>query len=407
MSYSENNGMQKGGSRPGFLKTRWFKITAVILVLLVIGGGAFAWKTGSILNKISGGNSSIFQSLIHSLPGVKEELAGESEGQVNMALLGMRGENVSGGGLLADTIMVVSIRPTENKISMISIPRDLYVTVPGTQDRQKINAVHAYGEEKGRGRGMEDMKTILSEVTGLQITYAASINFEGFKRLVDSIGGIAMHLDAPFSETLQFRGLEQRCDGITYTIPSGNMETKRIQRKNGTYYANPKVYPLCFAKEVSADQLECGGDFKLPAGDVSLNGEQALCLSRSRVTSSDFERAKRQQLIIQAIKEKLLSAGTLADFSKLNAILDNLGDNTRTDMQAWEMKRFYDLYMGMNNPQVYQRVLENSGEGLLYNPPANGAGYILLPIGDNYDKIHDMAKNIFTLPPQSDIKPKI
>ena len=289
---------------------------------------------------------------------------------------------------------------------MISVPRDLYVTIPGTQDKQKINAAHAYGEKKGKGQGLEDMKIVLSEVTGLNIAYAASINFEGFKRLVDGIGGIRVHLDNPFSENLQFRGLEQRCDGVVYTIPSGNFEEKRIQRKNGSYYANPKRYPLCYAKEIDKSQLECGGDFQLPAGDVDLNGEQALCLARSRVTSSDFERAKRQQLIIQAIKDKLLSLGTLTDFSKMNEILNNLGDNVRTDLEAWEMKRFYDLYMQMNNPQIYQRVLENSEEGLLYHPENGAAGYILLPIGDNYDKIHDMAKNIFNLPPQSDIKPK-
>jgi hypothetical protein len=102
-----------------------------------------------------------------------------------------------------------------------------------------------------------------------------------------------------------------------------------------------------------------------------------------------------------------LSAGTLTDFGKLNGILNSLGDNVKSDLEPWEMKRFYDLYTGMQNPQVYQRVLENSDEGLLYNPPeTKETGYILLPIGDNYDKIRDMAKNIFTLPKQSDIQPK-
>lgn len=402
MAYFENDKLAPSGK-----KRRWLKVVLILAVIAIIVGGFFAWKTGNILNKISGGNGNIFQSLVHSLPGVKDELKGESDGQINVALLGMRGEGVTGGGLLADTIMIMSIRPQDNKVSMISVPRDLYVTVPGTSDKQKINAVHAYGEQKGKGQGLEDMKTILSDVTGLPISYAVSINFEGFKKMIDTIGGVGIHLDAPFSETLQFRGLEQRCDGITYTIPSGNVETKRIQRKNGTYYANPKVYQLCFAKQATGETLECGGDFKLPAGDVTLNGDQALCLVRSRVTTSDFERAKRQQMIIQAVKDKLLSAGTLTDFSKLNSIMDTLGNNMRTDMQAWEMKRFFELYQGMNSPQVYQRVLENSDEGLLYNPPENGAGYILLPIGDNYDKIRDMAKNIFNLPAQSDIKPKI
>ena len=386
-------------------KKKWIKIIIIVVAVLIVGGGVFAWKTGIILNKISGGKGSLFESLVKSLPGVDNELKGESEDRINIALLGMRGENVPGGGLLADSIMVVGIRPVDNKISMISIPRDLYVTVPGTQDKQKINAVHAYGEKKGKGQGLTDMKTILSEVTGLDVAYAASINFEGFKRLVDGVGGINFHLDAPFSEAMQFNE-PHVCDSF-FTIPTGKFENKTVK-----YFSNDdKIYktrvvasyPLCTAPESS---LECGGNFSLPAGDVLLDGEKALCLARSRVTSSDFERAKRQQIIIQSIKDKLLSVGTLTDFAKMNEVLNNRGDNARTDMEAWEMKRFYELYMKMNNPQIYQRVLENSQEGLLYHPENGAAGYILLPIGDNYDKIRDMAKNIFTLPAQSDIKPK-
>ncbi|PIU80725.1 MAG: hypothetical protein COS71_01965, partial [Candidatus Moranbacteria bacterium CG06_land_8_20_14_3_00_40_12] len=152
---------------------------------------------------------------------------------------------------------------------------------------------------------------------------------------------------------------------------------------------------------------ECGGKFELSAGDIVLTGEQALCFSRSRFESNDFERAKRQQIILQKLKDRLLSVGTLTDFGKVNAMLDSLGDNVRTDLEVWEMKKFLDLYQSMVDIQIYQRVLENSEEGFLYNPKeSNGAGYILLPNGDNYDRIHEMAANIFTLPPQSDIKPK-
>src|SRR5690606_5442185 len=103
---------------------------------------------------------------------------------------------------------------------------------------------------------------------------------------------------------------------------------------------------------------------------------------RSRVTSSDFERAKRQQIIVQLVKDKLLSSETLMNFDKLNQLLNNLGDNARSDFKPWELKKLYDIYNEMQNIQIYQRVLENSEEGFLYNPPANGAGYILLPIGD-------------------------
>ncbi|OGI29500.1 MAG: hypothetical protein A2288_01280 [Candidatus Moranbacteria bacterium RIFOXYA12_FULL_44_15] len=405
MAYFEKsfNKTQNSGAnaKNRFYKKKWFKIAIIIVAVLAISGGVFAWKTGSVLQKISGGG--LFQSLVHAIPGVEDKLRGEDEGRVNVLILGMRGDNLPGGGLLADTIIVASVKlaenPTESKVSMISIPRDLYVTVPGTQDKQKINAVHHYGEEKGKGQGLEDMKTIVSEITGLPIYYAASINFSGFKQLINAIGGIEITLDKAFEEPLQFNE-PHVCDSSVFTVPTGEYEYKKHTTRTGKVKIVAQ-YPLC-----TNPNTECGGDFKLPAGQQTLNGDQALCYARSRVTTSDFERAKRQQIIIQLVKDKMLSAGTLADFSKLNGVLDSLGDNVRTDMQIWEMEEFYKLYKDVPNPKIYQRVLEDSEEGFLYYPGESAAGYILLPRGDNYDRIREMAKNIFDLPAQSDIKPK-
>lgn len=384
-------------------KRRIIRTALFFLALIFIGGAVFAWKTGMTLDKVSQGNANIFKSLVKSLPGVEKTLSGESEGRVNILLIGMRGEGVEGGGLLADTIMVLSIHPKSgegdmSKASLISIPRDLYVKVPNRDEHRKINAVYALGEEREHGGGgIEDMREIVGEVTGLDIPYAVTINFQGFKDLVNAIGGINVHLDQPFEEGMQFRGLEKRCDGITYTVPTGNYEEKRIQRKNGTYYANPKRYPLCFEKMTpqATAELECGGNFILPAGDNLLDGEKALCYARARYTSSDFDRARRQQEVIKLIKEKALSLGTLTDFSKVSAMLDSLGNNVTTNLEAWEMKRFLDLYQTAGDAgSINQKVLENSEEGLLYNPPqTKETGYILLPIGDNYDRIHELFKN--------------
>ncbi|HRZ95841.1 MAG TPA: LCP family protein [Candidatus Moranbacteria bacterium] len=400
MAYMQNDSM----GEVKFYKKKWFKVLLALVFILVVGGVFFAWKTGMILTKISKGG--LLSSIVHNIPGVKDELKGESEGRINIVLLGMRGEGVEGGGLLADTIMVISVKPAENKASIISVPRDLYVTVPGTQDKQKINAVHAYGEEKGKGKGLEAMKTVLGEVTGLPIHYAASINFAGFTDLIEAIGGIDIVLETPFSEGAQFHE-PKVCDSYVYTVPAKDPKTK-IQlyenkyyvRKNGTRYV-AKSYPLCYNKDE-----ECNGIFSLQAGNNHLDGKTSLCYARARFQSSDFERAKRQQVIIQAVKDKMTSAGTLSDFSKINGILDSLGDNVRTDMRLWEMQKFYDIYKQIPNPEIHSRVLEDSEEGFLYYPGESAAGYILLPRGDNYDKIHDMAQNIFTIAAQSDIKPK-
>ncbi|MCX6761906.1 MAG: LCP family protein [Candidatus Moranbacteria bacterium] len=404
--FNSKSSQNVSGAKKRFYQKKGFKIATGILLVLLLIGGVFAWKTNSVLTKISGGG--ILGNLSHIVPGINNELKGEKDGRINVAILGMRGADLPGGGTLADSIVVISILLKENKVSMISVPRDLYVTVPGTQDQQKINAVHAYGEQDGKDKGLENMKIVLGNVLGIPIHYAASINFAGFTQLVDAIGGVDITLDQPFDESMQFNE-EHVCDSF-FTIRTGNWENKieRHTKHNAAgvaYVVKTKVpkYPLCTAPK---DTLECGGDFKLPAGKQTLNGANALCYVRSRKTSSDFERAKRQQQVIQLVKDKMLSIGTLADFNKLNGILNSLGDNVRTDMQAWEMQKFYELYKTIPTAQIYQRVLENSDEGLLYNPPEGAAGYILLPIGDNYDKIHEMVKNIFTLPAQSDIKPK-
>lgn len=383
-----------------FYKKKWFKILAILILLIAVVSGVVAWKAGLSLSRIST-RGGIFKSILHNIPGVEDTLKGEKEGRINILLLGMRGEDVPGGGLLADTIMVVSVLPQENKISLISVPRDLWVNNSGWGNKTKINAIYAAGEENGKKQGISDMEKVIGEISGMPIHYAVSINFEGFKDIIDAIGGVDIHLDSEFTESLQFRGGAHRCDDVTFVVPSGTYETKKVTRKNGTYYF--KQYPMCFSNTPS----ECGGVFKLSAGDVTLNGEQALCFVRSRETSSDFERAKRQQIILQLIKEKALKMGTLTDFGKVNGMFSALGNNVRTDMELWEMQKFFATYQKMSNFQLYQRVLENTEEGLLYHPADTPeTGYILLPRGDNYDKIHELFSNIFNLPPQSDIKPK-
>jgi LCP family protein required for cell wall assembly len=387
-------------------KKKWLKPLLIVVGVLIVIGILVFWKTGYILNKVSNGGGGIFSSLTHVIPGVSSELKGEKEDRINILLMGMRGADDPAGGTLADTIMVASIAPKANKIALMSVPRDLYVSDPGRDSKSKINAVHAYGEQKGKGQGITDMEKIVGEVTGLDIPYGMTIDFKGFKDLVDGLGGVTIHLDSSFSEPLQFLGATGRCDDTNFTVPTGQFETKKVKSKNSlgvVDHVTYRKYPLCATKTPS----ECGGNFKLDAGDITLNGDQALCFSRSRDTSSDFERAKRQQIILQKIQEKATSLGTLGDFNKVNAMLDALGNDVRTNLQAWEMKRLYDIYKGMQSPTIVQRVLENTEEGLLYTPEqTEGTGYILLPRGDNYDQIHNLFQNIFTLPAQTDIKPK-
>ncbi|HEX7586460.1 MAG TPA: LCP family protein, partial [Patescibacteria group bacterium] len=158
MAYFEVKGENspKKASKKRFYKKKWFRVVGTLLLVLLLVGGVMAWKTGSILNKISKGG--LLTSLAHSIPGVENKLKGEADGRINILLLGMRGENVTGGGTLADTIMIASIEPKENKVAMISIPRDLYVDNPVWGTKTKINAVYAAGEENGKKEGLMQME---------------------------------------------------------------------------------------------------------------------------------------------------------------------------------------------------------------------------------------------------------
>jgi LCP family protein required for cell wall assembly len=347
--FSRSERSDFGPRKKRFWKKRWFKVLAIILLLLVATGGWAMYKTGTTLSKIST-KDSFLKSLWKTIPGIgPDQLQGEKDGQINVLLLGMRGNNMPGGGLLADTIMIAMARPKENKVALLSIPRDLWVKHPDSSTQSKINSVHALYEEKGEGKGMDAMKQTIGEITGIPIHYAVRIDFNGFKELVDTVGGVDVYLDKPFSEPKQFEG-------------------------------------------------ENALDFSLPTGRNHIDGQKALFFVRARYASSDFERARRQQQVLIALKDKMLSLGTLADFGKVNNILNVLGEDVRTDMDISEMKKFFELANKSQNPQIKQKVLDTSEEGLLYSTKADtpeGKTYVLLPSGGNFDKIRELVKNIF------------
>ena len=241
----------------------------------------------------------------------------------------------------------------------------------------------------------------------MPIHYTIIANYQAFTDLVNAVGGVPVTLAKPFEENAQFNQVGV-CDGITFTKPTGQYQNKieRHTKHNAAgvaYVVKTKVpkYPLC-----ENTHPECNGDFKLPAGQQTLDAATALCFARSRDNSSDFDRAKRQQMVLQGLKAKAMSVGTLADFNKLNGIFNSIGNNLSTDLQGWEMKRLYDVYMGVDktNPQVISRVLdEDPDQGLLYGVQDPTAGDILLPKGDNYNQVQQLIQNTFTLPPQANI----
>lgn len=325
--------------KPKKSRLRRFFLTTIILA--VLGGliALLAFKTGFTFSQITIENNGGGK-----LP-VEQPIKEKDPDRINILLLGLRGENDPHGGLLTDSMMLISIKKSTGQVALISIPRDLYITIPGTKQKDKINAVHAYGEEKKRGGGgIAYSKAAVSEVTGLYIDYATSINHAAFEELVDAIGGVDIYLDKPFIENKQF--------------------TNEII-------------------------------LELPAGKNHLDGRTALFYVRSRYTTSDFDRMRRQQQVLLAVKDKALSLGVLANPVKIFNLMDIVGRNVRTDMAMSDIQSLISLASSIDKNNIIKKVFDTTPEGLLYSNQAENGAYILLPVGGSYEKIREACRNIF------------
>ncbi len=300
-------------------------------------------KTSFTLSKITTDIKDKNKELIYLLPEL-DDLPEKTNNEFNFLLLGQRGEGKPFGGLLTDTIMLVNINQSTNKTALISLPRDLYIPLPDSRKRDKINAVYASGYEKGGvGLGLKYIKDTVSRITGLYVDNVAVVNFEAFEEIINAIGGIDVYLKEDFIE-----GKQWWCD---------------------------------------EDGNNCR-DFFLPKGDNSLDGKKALFYVRSRFSSSDFDRARRQQEVLLAIKQKVFSLGFAANPLNIFEILDILGNNVRTDMGINEIKEIisYLKNNSANLKDLQSVVFDNGPDGLLYSRYLNNQ-YILLPKAGNFSEI--------------------
>jgi len=250
--------------------------------------------------------------------------------RINILLLGNGGANHPGGGL-TDTIQVISLNISCKKVLMISVPRDLSIDVAGTGER-KINEAYAVGERLGQGKGGQIAKETVARVVGLKINYFMRIDFSGFSRLVDVIGGIDVMVD------------EKLKDPIV-----------RLNLEPGQYH---------------------------------MDGKEALAYVRSRKTTNDFDRARRQQKVIVAIKNRLLEDKILLEPNKINEIINILAKNLNFDIELTEIPRFTNLISGINVADIKNKVLDNNKtDNLLYSTYNRRGQYILLPVGGSWQKI--------------------
>ena len=324
-----------------WLKWRRFILAGWILTLvliLVVLGGALVWKTSFTYSQMKIGDAKGLLPLSESTPQPDSD-------RLNILILGLRGEEDPDGGLLTDSIMLLSLKKSTGQVALISIPRDFYIKMPGENYKEKINFAYALGFEKqGAAGALLYSKTAVSKVAGLYINYAVAINHEAFREIVDVLGGIDIVLDKPFREDQQF------------------------------------------SKEMIID---------LPAGLNHLDGTATLYFVRSRFTTSDFDRAQRQQQVILAIKDKAFSLGVISNPVKIFQILNSLGKNVRLDLPFSQIKSLIVLADDLNNQKVIHKVFDITPEGLLYTSKTENGAYILLPVNDDFQKIQEAFQKIF------------
>jgi cell envelope-related function transcriptional attenuator common domain len=364
------NGMESETGVPSENKTKKstkiFRIIGVIAILFIIfagkvivsGSGSDSWF-----------NTGIFSKITHIVTSSNKKLIGEENDRINVLLIGMGGKNHD-GGYLADTIMLVSIKPSTKQVSMISIPRDMAVKVSDGYWR-KINSINATAEAKQTGSGGPAMTAYLSDLLGTPITYYVRADFQGFVNIVDELGGVTVNV-------------EHTLDDYSYPILG--------EEDNPNYYSRYQ-------------------HLHVDAGLQKMDGSLALKFARSRHgvggEGSDFARARRQQLILQAVKDNLLSANTLLKPAMLVRISNQLKEHVDTNISVTDMIALWDDYKSVEKSNIINKVLDNGADGLLVNTTGADGAYLLMPRTGNYDEIKSFTQNIFgTAPaPKVEVKP--
>lgn len=339
-------------------KKKVFKIVLfsfLILIGIVVAWigvtTALAWRSSLAKND---GNGPSFFRFSGNVP--VDQLQKEGDSRINFVVAGIGGE-----GALTDTIQVVSIDPLNKTMSLVSVPRDLIVTLPD-KSRGKINAVYVTANnlcavrrtcQSGVDAGGAALKETLSTVLDVPVQNFIKIDFNGFTQIIDSLGGIDVYVDKPLRDP---------------------------------YFPDARL--------VGYDPLY------ISAGQHHFDGKTALKYARSRETTSDFDRAMRQQKVIQAVRERALSLNVLANPAKVTGIISTLGSNLKTDFTTDQIIQVVKLIQSIDSSKTSTLVIDTSNESPLKATTLATTGYSILPkLGfGEYSELHDYVAHMFVEP---------
>lgn len=345
-------------------KPRWKRIAKRMLIALAILLALTGlWLGGKfVINSVKLFGWSGLWDYLHTT-----KLKGEDQGHVNVLLAGNSADDAGHGGAeLTDSIMVASLNTKDKTGYILSIPRDLYVDIPG-HGYAKINEAYQDGEQDKFSEagydagGMGLLEKTVAQYFGVTVQYYALVNYAGLQQAVDAVGGIqiVIHSSDP-------RGLYD---------PSPDLKNNR----------RPLV--------------------DLPNGPVTLDGRTALNLSRARgnnrkaygYAQSDFTRTENQRKILIGLKEKAASISTLANPIKMGQLLDSVGGNVKTNFEPSELRRLYKIGKDIPSAQIKSVSLNNAnGKDLLDSYTTRKGQSALVPaVGiDDYSEIQAFVESL-------------
>lgn len=328
----------------------------VLLVTLLVAG--FLLVKGYIkLHKVFQGGSNGAPALNGDVNPTK--LKGEGDGRVNVLLLGKGGEGHTGADL-TDTLLIASIDPVHKEAALLSIPRDLYVKTPSSGS-MKINSVYSVEKSKilsqkktsdqakrAEAAGLSAVEARISEVTGLPIHYHMLIDFEGFRKAIDTVGGIDIN------------------------VKTALYEVQWLEDQNRNFVLNVKP------------------------GNEHFDGVRALAYARSRQVSprGDFDRAERQRAIMVALKDKIFTAGTYSNPLKISQLLDAFGDHVQTNITIDEIRAMYDIGKDITADKIASVGLADPPNNFVRTDNINGLSVVVPRAGlYDYTEIQNYLRN--------------
>lgn len=331
----------------------------------------------------------------------------EEDGRVNVLLLGIAGEGHNGPNL-TDTIIVASYNTKNSQIDLISLPRDLWLD----SHKAKINTLYQLG--LNQDRGLDFAREEIGKILGIKIPYAVRMDFNGFVKAVDLVEGIDVNVENSFDdyfypvpgkekELCEYKEEEKDIseeESKILGVEPGRL--KVLLDKEGKVAAAAKPGESIVYSDTQVFKLfPCRFEYlSFVEGQTPMDGATALKYVRSRhgtnKEGTDFARSKRQQKVLQAFKDKILSTETLFDLPKIVDLVKTLDKSIETNIESKQYLEFGKLVKKQRG--IKSHVIDNSSGKdplLVAPPPGQYESWVLIPANNDFGRLQKYVSDIF------------